>query len=369
MKITDVRVEIVRTPLKEPKRFSTKTVTFRDFIIAHVDTDAGISGWGLCWGFPVVAKIVNDHFRNLLIGASPFDRSLLWDKMYKSMAVFDRGGASYRAISIIDIALWDIAGKAAGLPIHQLMGSYREWTPAYYSGGYNPVSCETESALFAYMEKEYSTYYDRGFRAFKMKIGALPPDVEMKRVALVRKIVGDHSQLMVDANNSWNVIEAIDMARRLEEFNIAWIEEPVAMDDLRSCAKVAASTTIPIALGENHFSRWAFREIIENEAGDYLQGDPTQMGGFTEWLNLAGMAATYGIPLAPHWPQDLNVQVCSARPEVTIMEYFDSEGDVFNLHAILENPVIAENGFVAPPPGPGHGLILDEKAVKHYRLT
>lgn len=368
MKITDVRVEIVRIPLKEPKRFAAKTVYFRDYIIAHVDTDEGISGWGFCWGLPVVGKIVTDYFRDLLIGASPFDRALLWHKMYKSMAVLDRGGISYRAISIIDIALWDIAGKAAGLPIHQLMGSYREKTPAYYSGGYNPVSCETESALFAYMEKEFSGYYDKGFRAFKMKIGALPPDVEMKRVALVRKIVGDDSQLMVDANNSWDLITAINMARRLEEFNVAWIEEPVAMDDLKSCAKVAASTTIPIAIGESHFARWAFREIIESGAGEYLQGDPTVMGGFTEWLNLAGLAATYGMPLAPHCPHDINVQICSARPEVTVMEYFDLDSDVFTIQAVFENPVAAENGFVSSPSGAGHGLILNEEAVKRYRL-
>jgi D-arabinonate dehydratase len=140
------------------------------------------------------------------------------------------------------------------------------------------------------------------------------------------------------------------------------------MDDISGCAKVAAALDVPIAIGENHFTRWDFEQIIEKRAADVLQGDPTLMGGISEWLKVANAASLKNIPLAPHWTHDLNVQVAAGVKEVIFNEYFELESDVFNFQAVLQNPIKAKNGYIKPPEAPGHGLILDMEAVKHYQL-
>ncbi|HHV78555.1 MAG TPA: mandelate racemase/muconate lactonizing enzyme family protein [Firmicutes bacterium] len=366
MKISDVRVVTVRIPLKVPKRFATRTVSYRDYTIATVFTDEGLVGWGYCWGTLLVSIAIEELLREVLIGEDPFAINRLWNKMYKAMAVWDRRGISSRAIAAIDIALWDLLGRACGMPIYRLLGGFRDKVPAYYSGGYYPVNCSTDAELLGYLEKEFSTYVQKGFKAFKMKVGGVSLSLDLKRIELARKIIGDEADLMIDANNVWDPDTAIAIARQLEKYRIRWLEEPVAIDDLVGCARVAANVPMPVAIGENHFTRWDFREIVDRKAASILQGDPTLMGGITEWLNLAGVAATYGLILAPHWTHDLNVQVGAARPEVLYIEYFELESDVFNFQRLLKNPVKASDGFVRPPDGPGHGLELDEDAVKHY---
>lgn len=368
MKITDVTAKTYRVPLKDPKRFATRTVSYRDYTIAHIYTDEGAVGWGYCWGTPLVEMAVNHHLRDCLLGESPVSIIKLWRKMYNAMAVWDRRGISSRAIGALDIALWDLLGKTANLPIYKLIGGYREKVPAYYSGGYYPVSCRTDNDLLNYLEKEFGTYYERGFRAFKMKIGGGSVELDLKRVELARKIIEEHSDLMIDANNAWDADTAIRMARKYEKFDIKWFEEPVPIDDLTGCARVAANVSMPVAIGENHFTKWDFREIIDKKAASILQGDPTLMGGITEWLNLAGVAATYGITLAPHWTHDVNIQIGAARPEVLYLEYFELEGDVFNFQRLLKNPVKSPDGFLYPPAGSGHGLELDEEALEHFKL-
>ena len=173
-------------------------------------------------------------------------------------------------------------------------------------------------------------YYEKGFRAFKMKVGGASLDVDLKRAKIARKIIGDNSDLMIDANNAYDVYTAIKMGKEFEKIGMRWFEEPVAKDDLKNCAIVAERLNTPIAIGENHFTRWDFREIMENKAASIFQGDPTLMGGITEWLKIAGYAAIYGLSLAPHWTHDVNVQVGAARPEVLVLEYFEEESDVFN---------------------------------------
>ncbi len=368
MLIRDVKVKTIRIPLKVAKRFAGRTVSHRDYIIVIINTDEGVSGWSYCWGIPLIGDVIESYFKEHLVGQDPFSINFHWYNMYKAMAVWDRRGISSRAISVIDNALWDLLGKYSCLPIAKLLGGNRQQVPAYFSGGYYPVECKTETDYLEYLENEFGKYYDKGFRAFKMKVGAVDLDLDIKRVELARKTIGDHSDLMIDANNAWDANTAINIGKRLYEYNIKWLEEPVPIDDLPGCARVAEELSIPIAIGENHFTRWDFREIIDIKAAKILQGDPTLMGGITEWLNIAGVAATYGIALAPHWTHDFNIQVGAARPEVMVMEYFEAESDVFNFQLVLTNPVKAVDGFINLPQEPGHGLFLDQEAIKHYEL-
>ena len=368
MKIKSITVSTARLPLKDPKRFANRTVSYRDYSIAHIHSDDGFVGWGYCWGTPIVSVVIRDYLKDCIIGEDPFDRERLWIKMLHEMSVWDRRGITSRAISVIDIALWDLIGKKLNTPIHKLIGGYREKVPVYYSGGYYPESCNTNEKLFEYIEKEMKDYYKKGFRAFKMKVGGASFEADLERAKIARKAIGEHSDLMIDANNAYDVYTAIKMGKEFEKIGMRWFEEPVAKDDLKNSAIVAENLNTPIAIGENHFTRWDFREIVDTRAASIFQGDPTLMGGFTEWLKVAGYAAIYGLSLAPHWTHDVNVQVGAARPEVLILEYFEEESAVFNFQKLLKNPVKAKDGYICPPEGAGHGLVLDEEVLEEYKI-
>lgn len=368
LKICRVETTNVRIPLKDPKSFSTKHITYRDYTVFKIFTEDGIVGWSYVWGLPVVKTFI-DSYTDLIIDESAYATNKIWKKIFQQIDRWDRSGIGMRALSGIDMALWDVIGKAANMPVYQLMGAAREEIEAYHSGGYYPASCSNKKELFDYLEREMGTAYDKGFRSFKMKIGAATPAIDIERVAMVRKLIGPDCKLMLDANCGYDPDVIIPMAHKLEEYDLSWIEEPVAVDDLPNCALVAEKTTIPIALGENHFGRWQFREIIAHKAGRIIQADPTVMGGFTEYQKLAGVCATNGLKLAPHCFHDISIQMGLAIPEVMIMEYMDLDGDVINVQAIIENPVSAVNGKLRAPEGPGHGLILNEEAVQKYKFT
>ncbi len=367
LQIKNVQVTTVEIPLEDPKRFGARCVSKRHYTIVEITTEGGITGWGYCWGSPAVSLLA-DSVKDLLIGEPVTARERIWKTLYHNLAVWDRRGITCRVLGAVDIALWDAIGKYAGLPLYQLLGGYRDEVQAYLSGGYYPLSCVTEADLLRYMENDFGTYRDKGFRAFKMKIGGMSPAFDQQRVALAREVIGKDAMLMVDANNNYDVSGAIRMAESIEKYDIAWFEEPVPMDDLDNCAEVAKHISMPVAIGENHFTRWDFKEILEHKAASIFQGDPTLMGGITEWEKMAGLAATYGVTLAPHWTHDLNVHIALARPEVKIVEYFEEETDIFNVQKILVNPVKADKGMLRAAEGPGHGLILDRQAVEKYRI-
>jgi L-alanine-DL-glutamate epimerase-like enolase superfamily enzyme len=368
MKITDLETSTVRIPLKVAKRFSTRTIFYRDYTIVQIHTDEGLTGWGYCWGTPMVSVAVNNLLKEYLLNENPLNISRLWDKMYHGTAVWGRRGIIIRAISAVDIALWDLLGKTSGLPIYKILGGYRDKVQVYYSGGYYPEPCKSEAQLLSFIQNEMETYREKGFKAFKMKVGGASLKLDLERIKIARSVIGEESELMLDANNAWNADTAIKMGRIFETYNIGWLEEPVPIDDISGCAKVAAALDVPIAIGENHFTRWDFEQIIERRAADILQGDPTLMGGISEWLKVAGAAALKNIPLAPHWTHDLNVQVGTGVKEVIYNEYFELESDVFNFQAVLQNPIKAVDGYIKPPEEPGHGLRLDMDAVKRYQL-
>ncbi len=368
MKITQVETTTLRIPLKVAKRFAGRTVSERYYTIAHIHTDEGVTGWGYCWGTPAVTYVIDNLLQDFLIGEDPRNIGRLWDRMYIGTAVWGRRGISLRSISVIDVALWDLLGKVCKMPIHKLLGGYRDKVKVYYSGGYYPEPYSEDRQFLDYLQEEMGKYRDKGFTAFKMKVGGAPVELDIKRVALARDTIGEKAELMIDANCAWDADTAIKMGKIFEQYNIRWLEEPVPIDDIRGAAKVAQALDTPVAIGEDHFTRWEFKQIIDEKAADILQGDPTLMGGISEWLKVAGIAATYNIPLAPHWTHDVNVQVAAGVKEVIANEYFDVEDDVFNFQAVLSNPVKAVGGYITPPDGPGHGLVLDTDAVTHYRI-
>jgi len=369
--ITRVIVTPVRVPLRRPKRFALRTVAAREYTIVRVETDEGVGGWGYTWGPAVCARIVDDMLRPLLEGEDPLLTTRLWERMYRSTAVWGRRGLVLRAISAVDVALWDLKGRVAGLPLWRLLGGCRREVPAYYSGGYYLEGMRTLDDYLGYLREEVARYHEEGFSAFKIKIGLPGIDnlgIDLARMAAVRGIIGPRGRLMLDANCAFSAPEAVEVARAAAEYRPTWLEEPLAMDDIEGLAEVRRRTSIPIATGENHHSRWEFKEILDRGAADVLQGDPVLMGGITEWLRLAGAAAMRPVSLAPHNSTEINVHVGAACPQVSWLEYFSAEADIFNFHAFIENPNRPVNGLLTAPEEPGHGVVLDEAAVRRYAI-
>jgi D-arabinonate dehydratase len=214
--IQEIKAQNVRIPLDDPKTFSTKHITYRDYTLVHVRTRSGVEGWSYVWGLPVVKNVI-DMYKDLAIGESVYSTAKIWNKIFKQLDRWDRSGIGMRALSGIDIALWDAIGKAAQVPIYRLMGAYREEIEAYYSGGYYPASCEDKKALFSYLEKELSAAYERGFRSFKMKIGAANPALDIERIGFARKTIGPDCKLMLDANCGYDPETIIPMAKKFEQ--------------------------------------------------------------------------------------------------------------------------------------------------------
>lgn len=370
MKITDVQSAVVSVPLREPTAFATTVVIAREYVLAWVETDEGLRGLGFTVGGRyageghLIHTAIQHNLKHLVIGDDPFAVERLWERMFQTTLLMGRRGAVLRAMSALDIALWDIIAKAAGRPLYQLLGGYRDQVPAYASGGYYREGKGLDG-LAAEMER----YVAMGFTAVKMKIGRLDPREDAERVRVARETVGPGVRLAVDANNAWpDAASAIRAARLLEKYDIWWLEEPVMPDNIPASAEVAAALDVPVATGEIEATRWGFRELLERRAADILQPDATVAGGVTEWMKIAHMAAGWDVPVAPHWMANLHVHLLAAVPNGLTVEVFVLEEDVLNFERIVQEPLQPVKGMIRVPQRPGHGVELDDQAVARYRI-
>ena len=268
-----------------------------------------------------------------------------------------------RAMSSIDIAMWDAAGKTVGVPLYKLLGGYRDRVPAYLAGGYY-----VEGKGLDELAEEMRGKVAAGARYVKMKIAGARMSEDVERVRVVREAIGPEVELMVDANNAYSTLEAIRTARRIEDLDIYWFEEPVHAEDYAGLAKVQANTPIPIATGENEYTRYGFRDLIDCGGADILQPDANVLGGITEFRHVASLAGAYRLPLAPHGSALLHVHLVSGISNGLIVESVVTEGQgrkgIFKTALVLD-----EEGMVSPPEGPGLGIGLDEEFLRTHFVT
>ena len=233
-----------------------------------------------------------------------------------------RRGITTRVISGIDIALWDIKGKASNRPVYKLLGGYAEKIPVYVAGGYYEEGKGLEELA---LEMEHSV--SMGARAIKMKVGGAPINEDVERVRVVRETVGPGVKLMMDANCAYRVYEAIELARKVEKYDVYWFEEPVNPDDYKGHQLISQATSVPIATGENEYTRYGFRDLIENRCVAILQPDALVMGGVTEFMKVAAMAQSHDLPIAPHGKQEVHIHLVAAIPNGLILEYYRGSTD------------------------------------------
>jgi L-alanine-DL-glutamate epimerase-like enolase superfamily enzyme len=353
VKITDVRsVSWDLGPAKE--RFWDSTVATpprRGFGIVEVETDEGLVGQ--C---PSGAnRLVVESLKRQLVGEDPLMIEQLWRKMFESRHT-TIGGEFWFALSRVDIALWDLAGKILGQPVWKLLGGHRKRVEVYSGAGFY-----AEGKDIAGLVAETDRYLEMGYRAIKIKVGwrgtTLKHDAERTRA--VRETIGPDAKLMVDGNHVWRADEAIKFGRLVEQYDVFWLEEPVPHTDLRGGAEICAALDIPVATGEMETSRWGFRDMFAARALDICQADPVNCGGYTEWRKIAALATAHHAPLAPHGTEYIGQHCVGALPETLIVETYPGP---YNLSWLL-GPLDIKDGWIELPERPGLGLDIDKAAL------
>ena len=358
----------VRVPLDRVTSFATRTVSARDYGLVRLRTSDGIEGVGFCYAGSragsLVAQAVRELFAPGLIGADPYRIEGLWQKMYSDAILQGRAGSAMRALSIIDVALWDRNARAAGLPLYKFMGAHAEGgVDAYASGGYY-----LEGKTPAKLGEELAGYVKLGFKAVKMKVGRLGPKQEEARIAAARKAIGPEVLLMLDANNAWpDLPTALRYMARFEPYDPYWIEEPFSPDDIDNHARLATRTPVPVATGEIEAGRWRFKELLDREAAQILQTDAAVCGGITEWRRIAATAASYGVNVCPHWFHDLHVHLVAATPNARFVELF-TDDQVLNFRRLIDRQLEWKGGKLLLPQEPGLGFGFDDKTIAKYAL-
>lgn len=365
-------IDVTTTMLRDPEGFVIQDSTIfppkegakgRSALFVHVKTDEGIEGLGTSAGSRAVQAVVEDTLKGAIVGEDPFDIEKLWNLMFWHVRGVGRKGIAFCAISAVDIALWDLKAKALGLPLYKLLGPYTDSVPVYGSGGWTNFT-ETE------LVEEQLSYVERGFTKIKMKVGkdfGTKEDEDIRRLAAVRRAVGDDVEIYVDANNGFYAKQAIGMSQRMEEYNVGWFEEPVLADDIEGLAMVSSATTIPVATGEHEYTKFGFKDLIARGGADIVQPDIGRVGGVTEWMKVAHLAHAFNLPVAPHAYQEIHLHVACATPNLKVVEYLGVvEAGCKRWYKDFQEPV---KGMWSPDPKkPGLGLELDLDAVRKFKV-
>jgi L-alanine-DL-glutamate epimerase-like enolase superfamily enzyme len=366
--ISRVSARNIVIPLRAATSLSSRVVLERHYGIVEIEGGDGFKGIGFCYvgsaGGAIFSEIVATLLAPLLKGQDPYRVEGLWEEMYQEALLQGRAGTVLRAISALDIALWDRNARAVNLPLYRFLGAVaRDSVPAYASGGYYLQGKTPEQ-----LGEEMRGYVEQGFGAVKMKVGRLDLPQEEARIAAVRASIGPEVILMLDANNAWRDLPtALRFVRMYEKYDPYFIEEPFSPDDIQNHARLASKTPVPVATGEIEYGRWRFKELLDAEAAMILQTDAAVCGGITEFKRIAATAASYGVNLCPHWFHDLHAHLVAATPNALYVEYFPDE-QVLNFRRLLSRQVSVRQGRIHLPREAGLGFDFDPAAVEEFAV-
>ncbi|HKQ87888.1 MAG TPA: L-rhamnonate dehydratase [Candidatus Acidoferrales bacterium] len=388
MKITEVRTRVVEwrgESVAPQPHFCTNPVDlldldgdamagfrFHGWLIVEIFTDAGLVGIGNAALAPRITKQVIDvYLKPLLIGKNPFDSEFLWQLMYRKTMAFGRKGIGMTAISAIDIAIWDILGKAAKQPVFRLLGGRtKHRIPVYASRLY--------SQCLEKLAAEAKSYKDCGYTAMKLRFGWGPQDgaagvqKNLDLVRTVREVIGDGVDLMADAYMGWNLDYARRIVPLLEPYNLRWLEEPVIPDDISGYVALKSMGRIPIAGGEHEFTLYGFRELLDAKAVDYIQFDTNRVGGITQARKIAALAEAHSVPVVPHSGQMHNLHIVMSSLNCPLAEFFpivDVEVGNELFWYIFKGEPKPVNGYIdLPDDVPGLGLTIQENALSKFEV-
>ena len=359
--IREVRTTLLRMPWADDPWLAGHALgPMRDLVVVEVVTQSGITGMGYLHllNLPLqrtIGACIAEAMAPRIIGRDASAIEAIWRDLWRTTLTGGRGGVAMMAQSAIDIALWDVLGKAAGLPLHRLWGHYRSEIPIYGSGCFR-------GSFGDGMIAKAKHYVAQGYKAIKMQVaivGDLRTDAD--NVRRMREAVGPGIDIMIDVNMGWSADVAITMGRKFEEFDIYWLEEPVIADDYAGYLRCAEALDMRVVGGETHFGRADLKPLLENPRIPILQPDPMR-GGFTELRKIATVADTWGMTIAPHLFPELNVHLLASIPNGIWAEQMGLLDDVF-----VSLPTIA-NGMIAAPETPGHGLAFKPEVLRDFVL-
>jgi len=365
MIITRVESFLLQVPLNREIADSMQKFSFGEFVGVNVSTDEGIVGTGYTItvgaGGSVIKNVLDTLFISELPGKDPYNVKEIWQNLYYGKAHWiGRVGATTMAQSAVDIALWDIIAKKAERPLWQVLGGCRpENVPIYNTdaGWLNLTEAQLQDEMIGLLGK--------GYTALKMKVGKPDPREDYRRVKAVREAIGDEVTLMVDVNQTWDLATASIWGRRLEEFGLTWLEEPLHPDDIKAHRLLKENVSIPIALGEHVYTTYAFRDYIENGAVDVVQVDACRIGGITPWMEVAAVANINGLRVCPHAGDLMQVHqhLVRAIPNSWYLEVIPwTEG-------LFEDDIQLRNGVCVTPTAPGASTEFRKEFFEKFRVS
>lgn len=344
------------TPISDAKVLTgrQKPLTMVAFLFARIRTEDGAEGLGFSYSKRAGGPGLYAHACEIapeLIGQDPSDTGRLWEKLAWAGASVGRGGLAVQAIAALDVALWDLKARRAGLSLSKLLGAYRDGVPCYNtSGGF------LSSSLDEVIDNARKSL-DSGIGGIKIKVGHPDSAVDIGRVEAVRAAIGPAVPLMVDANQQWTRAKALRIGRVFEAYELTWIEEPLDAQDAQGHAALAAALDTPIATGEMLTSVAEHALMISAGGADFIQPDAPRVGGITPFLKVLALAEQSRLSVAPHFAMELHVHLAAAYPHEVWVEHFDWLEPLFN------ERLLVVDGKMIVPDRPGLGLTLSEQAA------
>jgi L-alanine-DL-glutamate epimerase-like enolase superfamily enzyme len=356
------RIEVYQVDLT-PKILRSDAIqafTKQETPMIRIWTDDGVEGTGYSYtigtGGSAVVAMLRDYMGPWLLGRDATMVEEIWKGLFFHLHANAVGATVSLALAAVDIALWDLRCKLAGCPLHVMAGGAQGRVPIY----------NTEGGWLNFTPKELVERAiearEAGFRGFKVKVGRAHVSEDVARLAAVRLALGPEFEIMVDANQFFTVSEAIRRARRFEDFDPAWFEEPMPAEDLDGHVRLSRSTSLPIAIGESLYHMSHFREYLQRGACSIVQVDVARIGGITPWLKTAHLAESFNVSVCPHYLMEIHVALCAAVPNATWVEFIPQ------LDIVTESRIELIDGYAVPSTIAGVGISWDWKAIERLRI-
>jgi len=366
MKITEIKVFLLQKKLSSTMRISRGGFDVRNHTIVEVHTDEGITGLGEGVGNAHLVKaILECQIGDLAIGLDPFNIEIVRKTLIDSQVYFEQKGSAICAASAIEMACWDIKGKALNIPVYQLLGGlYQEKLEPYASDVYWEENLD-DMARNAIRIKEL------GFKTIKAHVGFKSPSVDLERVKVLRDAIGSEINLMIDLNAGYNNFDAYKASLLWEQFNLTWLEEPLNPNHSSALGDLRSKTNVPIAAGENEFRLYGFKELFDKKAVDVAMPDIGRVGGIQETKNICTLAESYGISVSPHNFSSgillaATIHLMASTPNIILLEMDTSNNAVYE--DLLIEPIEFIDGMVKISNQPGLGVVLRKETIEQYAV-
>jgi L-alanine-DL-glutamate epimerase-like enolase superfamily enzyme len=357
IKITGIETDLLKMPPKEPNYDAIhKLGVDSGMVVLRIKTDAGITGWastnfGMIAGGPRVVQTILEHeVKPIITGMDPSYPRKIRAELWKALEYHGVGGVVHFALSATDIAIWDIMGKAAQLPVWKMLGAYRDRMPVYSMCGWYS---DNDADLSKY-KRSITQALEHGYRAIKIKTGRYSLEDDIRRIRIALDMVGKDRRVMLDANQVFNRNEALRRGRVYQDLGVFWYEEPLMPHEMEGYAELAAKLDIRIATGENLYTKYQFADLIARRGADIVQPDNRRAGGVTEWLEIAAIADGYGLELASHGGGSANMNMLLTMPNAIYME--------------TGGPQKMVDGEVLAPQDPGMSTEVPRSQIEKFKI-